>query len=213
MRHYSIKMIHGLTTFTCPRCKHSVTTSEFSSQTAASEPKQARAMNQHAVTEHSGPDPLRPCIRGVARSLNAHQHKVNKREKMKILLIKTVNSSGLQMNGYLLRLGTVLSKPEGEDLRVARKDIPDLILLDMMLPKVSGLDVLRALKGDVLVKHIPVIVLSGLGQGNETKLLKEGAAAFFMKSEKSLENSSSALIQAVENVLDAAKASEAISAQ
>jgi hypothetical protein len=61
--------------------------------------------------------------------------------------------------------------------------------------------------------HIPVIVLSGLGQGNETKLLKEGAAAFFMKSEKSFENSSSALIQAVESVLDAAKASDAISAQ
>jgi CheY-like chemotaxis protein len=69
----------------------------------------------------------------------------------------------------------------------------------MMLPKVSGLDVLRALKGDVLVKHIPVIVLSGLGQGNETKLVKEGAAAFFMKSEKSFDNSSSARIQAVES--------------
>jgi hypothetical protein len=44
-------------------------------------------------------------------------------------------------------------------------------------------------------------VLSGLGQGNETKLLNEGAAAFFMKSEKSFENNSSALIQAVESVL------------
>jgi CheY-like chemotaxis protein len=47
--------------------------------------------------------------------------------------------------------------------------MPDLILLDMMLPKLSGLDVLRALKADVLVKHIPVVVLSGLGQANETK--------------------------------------------
>jgi CheY-like chemotaxis protein len=42
-----------------------------------------------------------------------------------------------------------------------------------MLPKVSGLDVLRALKGDVLVKHIPVVVLSGLGQANDAKLLKK----------------------------------------
>jgi len=50
-----------------------------------------------------------------------------------------------------------------------------------MLPKLSGLDVLRALKGDVLVKHIPVIALSGLGQANEASLLNEGATAFLMK--------------------------------
>ena len=76
----------------------------------------------------------------------------------------------------------------------------------MMLPKLSGLDVLRALKSDVLAKHIPVIVLSGLGQANEARLLKDGAAAFFMKSEKSSENGSLALIQAVESVLTASRA-------
>jgi len=52
----------------------------------------------------------------------------------------------------------------------------------------------------VLVKRIPIIVLSGLGQANEAKLLKDGAAAFFMKSEKSLDNDSAALIQTVESV-------------
>jgi hypothetical protein len=44
-------------------------------------------------------------------------------------------------------------------------------------------------------------VLSGLGQTNEAKLLKEGAAAFILKSEKSFEDDSTALIQAVESVL------------
>jgi DNA-binding NarL/FixJ family response regulator len=68
----------------------------------------------------------------------------------------------------------------------------------MMLPKVSGLDVLRALKLEALVKHIPVIVLSGLGQANEAKILKEGAAAFLLKSS---DNDSSVLIQAIEAVL------------
>jgi len=134
---------------------------------------------------------------------------------MKILLIedskfqRIANERALVKAGYL-----VIHAGDGEEgFRMARESIPDLILLDMMLPKLSGLDVLRALKADVLVKHIPVIVLSGLGQGNETKLLNEGAAAFFMKSEKSFENGSSALIQALESVLDAAKASEAVSAQ
>ena len=126
---------------------------------------------------------------------------------MKILLIEDSTFQRIANERVLLKAGySVIQAGDGEEgLRVARKDIPDLILLDMMLPKVSGLDVLRALKGDVLVKRIPVIVLSGLGQGNETKLLNEGAAAFFTKSEKSFEKSSSALIQAVENVLAQSK--------
>jgi CheY-like chemotaxis protein len=122
---------------------------------------------------------------------------------MKILLIEDSKFQRIANERALVRAGYgVLHAGDGEEgLRVARQDIPDLILLDMMLPKVSGLDVLRALKSDVLVKHIPVIVLSGLGQANEAKLLKEGAAAFFVKSQKSLENDSFALIQAVESVL------------
>jgi len=82
-----------------------------------------------------------------------------------------------------------------------------------MLPKVSGLDVLRAVKSDVLIKHIPVIVLSGLGQANEAKLMSEGAAAFVTKSEKSFENNSSLLIQTVESVLARARESAAMAAQ
>jgi CheY-like chemotaxis protein len=122
---------------------------------------------------------------------------------MKILLIEDSKFQRVANERALVKAGyTVIQAGDGEEgLRVARKDIPDLILLDMMLPKVSGLDVLRALKGDVLLKHIPVIVLSGLGQANEDKLISEGAAAFVMKSEKSLENNSSALIQTVESVL------------
>src|SRR5580693_5390503 len=134
---------------------------------------------------------------------------------MKILLIEDSTFQRIANERVLLKAGySVIQAGDGEEgLRVARKGIPDLILLDMMLPKVSGLDVLRALKSDVLVKHIPVIVLSGLGQGNETKLLNEGAAAFFMKPEKSFENNSSALIQAMESVLASPKAIAAASAQ
>ena len=134
---------------------------------------------------------------------------------MKILLIEDSRFQRIANERALVKAGySVIQAGDGEEgLRVARKDIPDLILLDMMLPKVSGLDVLRALKGDVLVRHIPVIVLSGLGQGNETKLLKEGAAAFVTKSEKSLENNSSALIQTVESVLTQNRSIGATAAQ
>src|ERR1700721_2379972 len=109
---------------------------------------------------------------------------------MKILLIEDSKFLRLPNERALVKVGyTVIHAGDGEEgLRVARKDIPDLILLDMMLPKVSGLDVLRALKSDALIKHIPVIVLSGLGQANEAKLLKEGQGAFFVSADKSCEN-------------------------
>src|SRR5580698_9260577 len=104
---------------------------------------------------------------------------------MKILLIEDSKFQRIANGRALAKAGyAVIHAGDGDEgLRIARENIPDLILLDMMLPKVSGLDVLRALKADALVKHIPVIVLNGLGQGNETKLLNEGAAALLMKSE------------------------------
>jgi CheY-like chemotaxis protein len=120
---------------------------------------------------------------------------------MKILLVEDSKFQRMANERVLVRAGyNVIHASDGvEGLKSARENIPDLILLDMMLPKLSGLDVLRALKGDDLVKHIPVIVLSGLGQGNEAKLLNEGAAAFFVKSDKSLQNN--LLTQAVDRVL------------
>src|ERR1700680_2808746 len=133
---------------------------------------------------------------------------------MKILLIEDSKFQRVANERALVKAGYgVINAVDGEEgLRIARKNIPDLILLDMMLPKVSGLDVLRALKSDVRVKHIPVIVLSGLGQANEAKLMSEGAAAFVMKSEKWFENDSSLLIRTLERVLTGAKVSEATAA-
>jgi DNA-binding response OmpR family regulator len=127
---------------------------------------------------------------------------------MKILLIEDSKFQRVANGRALVRAGyDVIHAGDGEQgLRSARENIPDLILLDMMLPKISGLDVLRALKGDALVKHIPVIVLSGLGQGSEAKLLKEGAAAFLMKSDESFANNSLLMIQALQSLLTGTKA-------
>jgi twitching motility two-component system response regulator PilH len=123
---------------------------------------------------------------------------------MKILLIEDSKFQRIANGRALVRAGYgVLHAGDGDEgLQIARENSPDLILLDMMLPKLSGLDVLRALKGGSSTKHIPVIVLSGLGQANEAKLLKEGAAAFLVKAAKLLDNDSSALIKAVEDVLN-----------
>ena len=71
-----------------------------------------------------------------------------------------------------------------------------------MLPKLGGENVLRALKNNPLTARIPVIVLSGLSQTNEAKLLREGAAAYLEKSSLGLDAGSDALTKAVRNVLD-----------
>ena len=96
----------------------------------------------------------------------------------------------------------VVAASDGEEaLRMAHTRIPDLILLDMLLPKLGGVEVLHELKKDPLTASIPVVVLSSLPQKNEAKLLKEGAAAYFDKSTLGLDQHSESLIQIVKRVL------------
>lgn len=70
-------------------------------------------------------------------------------------------------NGY-----TVVVAQDGEEgLLKAGEEQPDIMLLDIMLPKMSGIEVLRALKENELTKKIPVLLLTNLG---EETIIKEG---------------------------------------
>jgi CheY-like chemotaxis protein len=93
----------------------------------------------------------------------------------------------------------VIGTEDGQSgLEMAREKLPDLILLEMILPKLSGPEVLKALKSDPLTAPIPVIVLSSLSGRNREKLQSAGAAAFIEKSDDLLANSSAALVIEVE---------------
>jgi CheY-like chemotaxis protein len=98
---------------------------------------------------------------------------------------------------------TVVTAVDGEEaLRLARKDVPDLILLDLIMPKLQGFEVLRALKQDPATAHIPVIVLSNLGQAQDVQQTMEGGAvAYFVKANLSLQT----LANRVEEVLAGGK--------
>ena len=119
---------------------------------------------------------------------------------MKVLLIEDSKLMRVATEGLLTRGGyQVVTAGDGEQgLQLARASEPNLILLDMLLPKMSGVDVLQQLKCDAATAAIPVIVLTSLSQKNEAKLMQAGAAAFFEKSEAL---NGPALIQAIEKVL------------
>ena len=125
----------------------------------------------------------------------------------KVLLVD--DSKFLRMaNGRALsRAGfEVSSAADGEEaLKVAKDKHPDIILLDMLLPKISGPEVLKALKANPATEDIPVIVLTSLSQKNEEKLLHEGATAYFEKSALELDKNSDRLVATVETVLDRVK--------
>lgn len=73
-------------------------------------------------------------------------------------------------------------------LNMARTEKPDLILLDLVLPKVHGFEVLRALKEDSTTKNIPIIVLTNLeGMGDVEKALELGATTYLVKASYTLE--------------------------
>ncbi len=85
--------------------------------------------------------------------------------------------------------------------RLAREHAPDLILLDVMLPKLSGPDVLKALKKDPATASIPVMMLTSLSQKNAKQFEKDGASFFFEKSDSMLGKGPDSLFAAVDRML------------
>jgi CheY-like chemotaxis protein len=70
-----------------------------------------------------------------------------------------------------------------------------------MLPKLSGVEVLKRLKSDTRTAVIPVIVLSGLSQKNAERLMGEGAEAYFEKSEVMPDSRHNRLPRVLEEVI------------
>jgi len=86
-------------------------------------------------------------------------------------LVETIRFP-LEMEGF-----NVLVSYNGEDaLNQARKENPDLILLDLMLPKLDGYKVCRLLKFDERYKHIPILMLTAKTQIKDKLLGKETGA-------------------------------------
>mgnify|MGYP001582734566 CR=1 FL=1 len=94
---------------------------------------------------------------------------------------------------------TIASATDGESaIQMTRRLKPDLVLLDLLLPKINGFEVLRVIKADPVLKNIPVIVLSNLGDASDMEKAKTlGAVDYFIKASTNL----STLTEKVNNLL------------
>ncbi len=101
----------------------------------------------------------------------------------------------LKQEGY-----EVASALDGETgLRLVKEKKPDLILLDLILPKMNGFDVLKKIKEDPEIKEIPVIVLTNLeGVADVDKAIELGATTYLVKAQYSLEE----VVEKIKKVLN-----------
>ncbi len=110
--------------------------------------------------------------------------------------LRKAAESALRRNGF-----TVLVAANGEEgLRVARSEIPDLVLLDLIMPGLQGFEVLKLLKAEATTSAIPVVVISNLGQDSDVKnALDAGAVDYLVKANLALDD----LVKRVKALLEA----------
>ncbi len=100
----------------------------------------------------------------------------------------------LEAHGY-----NILQTKDGmEALQLARKHKPDLILMDIQLPEVSGLEVTKWLKEDEKLKSIPVIAVTAFAMKGDEEKIREGGCEAYIAKPISVTN----FLQTVERFID-----------
>lgn len=121
----------------------------------------------------------------------------------RILVVEDSKFLRLAAERALARAGyDVITAADGERaLEAAREKQPNLILLDLLLPRISGPDVLKGLKKDPATAGIAVVVLTRLSSKNAARLRQDGAFAFLEKSKLDLDKGCGALLAVLAELL------------
>ena len=107
------------------------------------------------------------------------------------------------LTNRLSRAGlTVTRAGDGEEaLRILKNTKPDLILLDIILPKKSGFEVMEEIQKDPLLKRAPIVIISNLGQDEDMARGRQlGAIEYYVKAQTSIED----LVSKVQQILGVA---------
>ena len=121
-------------------------------------------------------------------------------EKKKVLVVEDDMVLNKALNEFLTAEGfEVVVAIDGEEgLRMAAEAKPDIVLLDIIMPKKDGYEVIREMKADEKMKNIPIILLTNLGSVNDVeKALDLGATTYLVKADYKLEE----ITQKIKSVL------------
>lgn len=111
-------------------------------------------------------------------------------------LLANLLKQRLEKEGY-----AILSAGDGEEaLSVLKANRPDLILLDVILPKMSGFELMEQLKNNPAYGSFPIVIISNLGQDTDVQKGKMlGAVGYFVKAKLSIED----LVKRIKSFLSA----------
>ncbi len=105
---------------------------------------------------------------------------------MKIVIVEDEQALSGALSDKFKHAGleVAVANDGGEAVDVIRENKPDIIALDLLLPKKDGFEILEELKNDTELSSIPVIVLSNLDQDEDLKkALRLGAVDYWVKSQ------------------------------
>ncbi|KKP97765.1 MAG: hypothetical protein US71_C0004G0054 [Parcubacteria group bacterium GW2011_GWD2_38_12] len=118
----------------------------------------------------------------------------------KILIIEDEPAQATTIELFMKRAGfdTIIAHDGAEGLEKAMTTSPDLILLDLVLPKIDGVSVLKQIRANDAIAKIPVLVLTNLASGDTVKeVIDAGGTDYLVKTDYTLDQ----LVHRVENVL------------
>jgi CheY-like chemotaxis protein len=109
--------------------------------------------------------------------------------------LRRAAEASLRQRGFAVTVAA-----EGEEaLAKVRAEIPDLILLDLLMPKLTGIEVLRALRAEEATKEIRVLILSNSSREQDLEAIKElGVTDYLVKANLSLQELGDRVAQLLE---------------
>ncbi|SNR78053.1 Signal transduction histidine kinase [Lutibacter agarilyticus] len=119
----------------------------------------------------------------LSESSNTSKTVTHKNETQTILVVEDNKDLREYLFDYFQNFYKVLVAPNGEEgLKIALEKGPDLIISDLMMPKMNGIEMCKKIKNDITTSHIPVIILTAkAGIENEKEGLETGADEFVLK--------------------------------